>query len=184
MAGKKDHYRTLGVSRTTGAGGLRRAFREQALRHHPDRAGPEGTERFQAIAEAYQVLADPAARARHDEDLRSDNGPCPEGPWPVQGGPPVEPLLRRERPSPRFTVQIPLELAVTGGAVTVHLPGWALCPACRGGFLFCPACGGSGQVRAAVPLRLAIPPLVADGALLRVELPGEGSMWLRIAVVL
>jgi molecular chaperone DnaJ len=183
MAGKKDHYRTLGVPRTTCARGLREAFRELALRHHPDRAGPQGTERFQAIAEAYQVLADPAARARHDQELRSEREPCARERWPERGRSPAEPLFGR--PSPRFTLQIPLELAQAGGAVTVHLPGWARCPACRGSFLLCPTCGGSGQVRAAIPLRIAIPPLVADGALLQVELPGQGStIWLRIAVVL
>lgn len=66
-----DHYALLGVGRTADLPELRRAFRLLALRHHPDRAGPESTDAFQRIAEAYATLCDPKARARHDDRLRS-----------------------------------------------------------------------------------------------------------------
>src|SRR3954471_10436360 len=69
--GHADHYTVLGVQRSATTGELRRAFRMLALRHHPDRAGPESTTVFQAIAEAYAVLSDPILRASYDARLRA-----------------------------------------------------------------------------------------------------------------
>jgi molecular chaperone DnaJ len=77
--GQADHYTVLGVQRSASAGELRRAFRVLALRHHPDRAGPDATTLFQAIAEAYAVLSDPILRASYDARLRAREG-APQAP--------------------------------------------------------------------------------------------------------
>lgn len=61
-----DYYSLLGVHRTTGHAKLRRAWRQLALRWHPDRAGAESTGTFQKIQAAYAVLADPISRAAYD----------------------------------------------------------------------------------------------------------------------
>ena len=51
-----DAYAILGISRDAKPHAIRRAFRELALRYHPDR--PHGSaERFRAIARAYAELA-------------------------------------------------------------------------------------------------------------------------------
>lgn len=60
----KNYYMVLGVSRQESARGIQEAFRSLAKRYHPDRTGPQGTAAFQDIVEAYQVLSDPARRAR------------------------------------------------------------------------------------------------------------------------
>lgn len=70
----RDHYASLGVGRTESAAGIRAAFRDLVKRYHPDRAGPEGAERFREVAEAYRVLGDPALRRAHDDDLRRAEG--------------------------------------------------------------------------------------------------------------
>jgi DnaJ-class molecular chaperone len=71
----RDHYIVLGVPRDENPAGIRAAFRDLAKRHHPDRAGPEGTLRFREIADAYRVLGDAGARRAYDEKLRrSDAG--------------------------------------------------------------------------------------------------------------
>ena len=71
-----DHYALLGVARAANVAEVRRAFRVLALRHHPDRAGPTSTARFQRLAAAYAILSDPAARARYDAEHHSDrSGP-------------------------------------------------------------------------------------------------------------
>ncbi len=64
----KDYYKALGVGRDADQKAVSRAFRRLAREHHPDvdkRAGSE--DRFKEINEAYQVLSDPAKRARYDQ---------------------------------------------------------------------------------------------------------------------
>ncbi len=61
-----DYYAVLGVSPDVSTGELRRAYRLLALKFHPDRAGADGTTRFQQISEAYAVLADATSRAAYD----------------------------------------------------------------------------------------------------------------------
>lgn len=63
-----DLYETLGVSRDVDAGALRRAYRKLAKKHHPDlNPGDKAAEeRFKSIASAYDLLSDPAKRARYD----------------------------------------------------------------------------------------------------------------------
>jgi DnaJ-class molecular chaperone len=85
-----DHYERLGVARTAALPELRRAFRLLALRHHPDRAGPQSTEMFQSIAEAYATLCDPAARARYDERLRVFEVHAPTPPRAATHNPSVQ----------------------------------------------------------------------------------------------
>ncbi|KAM9259223.1 LOW QUALITY PROTEIN: dnaJ homolog subfamily B member 1 [Morus bassanus] len=59
----KDYYRTLGLSRGASGEDVRRAYRRQALRFHPDKNRSRGAEeRFKEVAEAYDVLSDPKKR--------------------------------------------------------------------------------------------------------------------------
>jgi len=63
----------LGVSRSAGSAELRRAYHEQALRHHPDKNPgrlQEATESFKLVAEAYAVLRDPRLRAKYDGGVK------------------------------------------------------------------------------------------------------------------
>ena len=65
----RNFYVVLGVPANESSGGIRRAYRELALRYHPDRAGTQGTQYFQELTEAYDVLSDPVRRASYDEGL-------------------------------------------------------------------------------------------------------------------
>src|SRR5688572_26434284 len=66
----QDYYTTLGVSRTASADEIKRAYRKLAKEWHPDRHPPhkrkDVEDRFKAIAEANEVLSDPAKRKRYD----------------------------------------------------------------------------------------------------------------------
>jgi len=70
VTGLKDYYALLGVPRTASLDQLRRAYREAALRLHPDRnVQPGETELFLEIGRAYEILSDPARRADYDRQL-------------------------------------------------------------------------------------------------------------------
>ena len=70
---RMDHYQTLGVPRDATQEAIRAAFRALSRRHHPDAAGDPHSKaesrKFQAAKAAYDVLRDPKARAKYDEDL-------------------------------------------------------------------------------------------------------------------
>ncbi len=63
-----DPYKTLGVARGASDDEIRTAYRALAKRYHPDmNAGrPEAAEKFKTIGAAYDLLSDPAKRARFD----------------------------------------------------------------------------------------------------------------------
>lgn len=67
MATKRDYYDVLGVSRTATAEDIKRAYRQAALKYHPDRnKEPGAEEKFKEAAEAYEVLSDTEKRQRYD----------------------------------------------------------------------------------------------------------------------
>jgi curved DNA-binding protein len=65
----KDYYKILGVERSASAEDIKKAFRKQALKYHPDRnPGDKGAEeKFKELNEAYEALSDPQKRARYDQ---------------------------------------------------------------------------------------------------------------------
>ena len=76
-----DLYRRLGVPTDAGVEAIEVAWRALLRRHHPDVAGPEGTELAKRINVAHDWLSDPALRARYDRErgLRHAVGPRGDG---------------------------------------------------------------------------------------------------------
>lgn len=67
----KDHYAALGVSIAAPLADIKKAFRQQAARHHPDRSAAAGAAaRFRAVQEAYEVLSDETRRAAYDDNRK------------------------------------------------------------------------------------------------------------------
>jgi len=65
----EGYYAVLGVAPTATAAELRRAYRQKALEHHPDKnpdREEQATEAFKLVAEAYSVLRDANLRAQYD----------------------------------------------------------------------------------------------------------------------
>ena len=65
---EKNYYKILGVSRTADKKAIKKAYRDLALKWHPDKAeDKEKAEKmFQDISEAYEVLSDEELRGKYD----------------------------------------------------------------------------------------------------------------------
>lgn len=64
----KDYYKILDVARNADQDTIKKAFRRQAARYHPDRNKASGAEdRFKEINEAYEVLGDAGKRKQYDQ---------------------------------------------------------------------------------------------------------------------
>ena len=78
---QKDYYKILGVSRKASQKDIKKAYREAALKWHPDKHKEEDKEKaekqFQQVAEAYEVLSDEEKRKQYDRG---------EEVFPNQGG--------------------------------------------------------------------------------------------------
>lgn len=65
-----DHYARLGLTKSATQEQIKQAFREKALRYHPDSGGRDSDRHeFMRIKEAYDVLKDPASKAAYDRSL-------------------------------------------------------------------------------------------------------------------
>ncbi|KAI8384279.1 uncharacterized protein BYT42DRAFT_493057 [Radiomyces spectabilis] len=88
----KDYYAILGVSKNADENEIKKAYRKQALKWHPDRNKDKAElakTKFQEVGEAFEVLSDKNKRAIYDqygeEGLKA--GPPPsEGPGGAGGG--------------------------------------------------------------------------------------------------
>lgn len=174
MAEPRDYYEVLGVARDADERAIKDAFRQLALKYHPDRnKEPGATDRFKEIAEAYAVLSDPKKRAEYDaggragvagfsaEDLFGgiDFGDIFSGLGFDFGtaGPFDRFFRRRAKPTRGENIEViiavPLERIFHGGEEAVHVARPAVCQDCGGSGAkkgtnprTCPKCGGAGQL--------------------------------------
>ncbi|HEX2675110.1 MAG TPA: DnaJ domain-containing protein, partial [Polyangiales bacterium] len=66
---KRDYYEVLGVTRSATADELKRAYKQLAIKYHPDKNpdDKQAEEEFKRVSEAYAVLCDADKRRRYDQ---------------------------------------------------------------------------------------------------------------------
>lgn len=71
MTTKRDYYEILGVQKNASLDEIKKAYRELALRYHPDRVPQEqkkaAEEKFKEMSESYAVLSDSQKRSLYDQ---------------------------------------------------------------------------------------------------------------------
>ncbi len=164
----------LGVNRDADQKAIKDAFRNLAMKYHPDRNKEAGAEeRFKEIAEAYAVLSDP--KKRSDYDARGFSGVEGFSQEDLFGGINFDDIfgglnfdfggglfngfLHRRQTGPvrganiEVELFIPLTKVATGGEEKVSLNRPATCPSCHGSGALggaqaetCAACKGTGRV--------------------------------------
>jgi DnaJ-class molecular chaperone len=66
-----DHYAALGIRSDATLADIKKAFRLQASKYHPDKnPHPEAGARFKTVQEAYEVLSDADKRQAYDDNRR------------------------------------------------------------------------------------------------------------------
>jgi molecular chaperone DnaJ len=157
MSEKRDYYEVLGLAREASDDEIRRAYRQAALKHHPDRnqGNADAEAKFKEATEAYTVLSDADKRAAYDRyghaglggggfdfnnagvgDILSHFQDMFSDFFGAGGGGGFNSGQRRRRPERGQDVRVELGLtlaqALTGGKHEVSIHGAVACDTCSG----------------------------------------------------
>jgi len=176
LAEMADYYELLGVARTATADEMKKAYRQRARELHPDanRDDPAAEDKFKQVAQAYEVLSDPEARARYDRFGEAGSSGAGPNLGDVFSGGGLGDLFesffggggssfgggsRGPSGPPRgqdleVVADITLEQAVFGATVPVEVRTAIRCEECGGSgaghgtqLVTCSECNGRGQVQ-------------------------------------
>lgn len=170
----KDYYKTLGVSRDATQDEIKKAFRQLALKYHPDRNNGDKTseEKFKEINEAYSCLGDTEKRLNYDRYGTAEGIGAGFGTGAGSGGAAFTDIFedifedffgtfggfKKARPTKgadlRYNLNITLEEAAFGCEKTIKIPRWQTCDVCSGTGsepgkqpAACSTCKGTGHIR-------------------------------------
>ena len=166
----KDYYETLGVSRDASEADIKKAFRQLALKYHPDRNpdNKESEETFKGINEAYSCLIDAEKRTNYDRFGTAEGVGAGQSPFGTGFGDIFDDIFGdffgtftgRGKPRPakgndlRYDLELTLMESAFGTEKMIEIPRWEFCSDCNGSGSApgkmpsaCPNCRGAGQIR-------------------------------------
>jgi molecular chaperone DnaJ len=167
---KRDYYEVLGVAKNATEAEIKKAYRQMAVQHHPDKNPGDAVaeEKFKECAEAYAVLSDSQKRAQYDRFGHAGMGGGGFDPgfsniediFDIFGfgdmfGGRQRTRSRVQRGSDlRYDLEITLEEAANGKDEKLEIPRLEMCEECSGSGAEkgttaenCISCAGSGQTR-------------------------------------
>ncbi len=170
---KRDYYEILGIGKSASDQELKSAYRQMALKFHPDRNpnNSEAEEKFKEAAEAYGVLSDPQKRAAYDQyghagvPSAASAGFDPNafadfgdilgdffGFGDLFGGSARRRSRAQRGEDLRYDLELSFEDAVHGMSAEIQVPRREVCHRCQGkgaepaDLATCPACHGRGEM--------------------------------------
>jgi molecular chaperone DnaJ len=172
---KRDYYEVMGLDRGASDQDIKKAYRQLALKYHPDRnpGDSEAEEHFKEAAEAYSVLSDPERRGQYDRfghagvtgagGVGFDPGTFADfsdilgdlfGFGDMFGGGSRRGRAQNRGADLRYDLELTFEEAAFGKQTRIRVPRHEACGDCNGtgsakgsGPSSCPTCHGRGQVR-------------------------------------
>lgn len=173
---KRDYYEILGVEKNCSEAELKKAYRQLALKYHPDKNpdNEEALEKFKEAAEAYDILCNTEKRSRYDryghqgvngangfgggmsmDDIFSHFGDIFGGAFSSFGGFGGSSQRRKVNygSNLRIKIKLTLEEIATGIEKKINVNKYVSCKDCSGSgakngksYRTCPSCNGRGHV--------------------------------------
>ena len=174
MADKRDYYEVLGLDRSATDDQIKKAYRQQAKKYHPDlNPGDKvAEEKFKEVNEAYEVLSDSDKKAKYDQfghagvDPNFGAGGGFNGGFNMDfgdigdifssffgGGRRTNPNAPRQGSDTEQNIVISFEEAAFGCEKEITITRIEKCSTCNGSGAkegtqpaTCPICNGTGQI--------------------------------------
>ena len=154
---KRDFYEVLGVPKNASDEEIKKAYRKQAMKHHPDRNQGDSSkvaeEKFKESKEAYEMLSDPQKRAAYDQhghagvdpNMRGGGAGGPGG-FAEAFGDIFGDMFGQQRGRAgggggrqvfrggdlSYAMEVTLEEAANGKDAQIRIPSWESCEPCHG----------------------------------------------------
>ncbi len=156
---KRDYYETLGVPKNASEEEIKKSYRKQAMKHHPDRnqgdTAKAAEEKFKEAKEAYEMLTDPQKRAAYDQHGHAGVDPNMRGGAGAEGyggfaeafGDIFGDMFGHQRGRAggggggrqvfrgsdlSYAMEITLEEAARGKDAQIRIPSYESCEVCKG----------------------------------------------------